>query len=110
MEWTMNALLEQPPTRTEVGNYFISNYPPFSCWTQDQIPKFRAALEGPADSRPLGLYVHLPFCRHRCLYCYFRVYPRRSRKDVDLYIDTVLKELSLYRDSAALRNRPLSSV
>ena len=110
MEWIMTASLEQPPIRTEVGNYFISNYPPFSCWTPDQIPKFRAALERAADSRPLGLYVHLPFCRHRCNYCYFRVYPRRSRKDVDLYIESVLKELSLYRDCAAFANRSLSSV
>ena len=106
----MNPILEFPPTRTEVGNYFISNYPPFSCWNAEHIPALRQRLDSRPDDRPLGLYVHLPFCRQRCHYCYFRVYPRCAREDVDLYIDSVLKELSLYRNSRAFLDRPVTSV
>ena len=29
--------------KTEVGSYFISNYPPYSQWTEDQLPAVREA-------------------------------------------------------------------
>ena len=32
---------------TTVGNYFISNYPPYSFWTQDHSSEAHAALERP---------------------------------------------------------------
>lgn len=98
-----------PPVRTSVGNYFISNYPPFSCWKPENIPSFLHALEQAPATGPLGLYVHLPFCRQRCQYCYFRVYPRRAPEDIGLYIEAVLKELSLYRQYPPFQ-RPFSSV
>jgi oxygen-independent coproporphyrinogen-3 oxidase len=106
----MNITLPSPPAETTVGNYFISNYPPFSCWTPQEIPKFLHALSRTPKPSPMGLYVHLPFCRQRCHYCYFRVYPRRNDEDVTLYIDSVLKELSLYRRYPAIENRALNSV
>ena len=31
-------------TKTEVGSYFIANYPPFSQWTAEQLPEIEAAL------------------------------------------------------------------
>jgi oxygen-independent coproporphyrinogen-3 oxidase len=106
----MNALLKQPQ-KTEAGNYFISNYPPFSCWSQEYIQAFVDALARPSKTfGPVALYVHLPFCRQRCHYCYFRVYPRRAPEDVTLYINSVLAELSLYANSAAFSGRPLRSV
>ncbi len=106
----MKPTLESTPINTEVGNYFISNYPPFSVWQPAEIPKLFHALSSDTSSGPLGLYVHLPFCRQRCHYCYFRVYPRRSPEDVDLYIDSVLKELALYQKYPAFQDRAFSSV
>ena len=32
---------------TTAGNYFVSNYPPFSCWNPQQVPQALAALETP---------------------------------------------------------------
>src|SRR5947208_1077104 len=62
-------------TRTEVGNYFVSNYPPFSQWKPEFVPAALDVLNQPARvADPLGLYIHIPFCRKRCLFCYFKVY------------------------------------
>jgi oxygen-independent coproporphyrinogen III oxidase len=106
----MNTVIKQPQTKTTVGNYFISNYPPFSCWTPQEIPKLVHALFTTPKPAPLGLYVHLPFCNQRCHYCYFRVYPRRNDEDVNLYVASVLKELSMYQCYPAIENRALNSV
>ena len=43
----------------------------------------------------IGLYVHIPFCPYKCNYCDFLTY---SNVDfmIDDYIDSLLKEISLY--------------
>ena len=45
--------------KTEVGSYFISNYPPFSQWSDGGLEAFEAVVQEPATSVPLGLYLHL---------------------------------------------------
>ena len=64
--------------KTEVGSYFIANYPPFSQWTTEAVADVRAALNAPPADVPLGLYLHMPFCRKRCKFCYFRVYTDKN--------------------------------
>ncbi|MGZ4986934.1 MAG: coproporphyrinogen-III oxidase family protein, partial [Limisphaerales bacterium] len=98
------------PLKTGVGNYFISNYPPFSRWSAEAIPHLRDALNWEKPDGPLALYVHLPFCRQRCHYCYFRVYPRRGEDETNIYIASVLKELQMYNACPAVSKRPLRSV
>jgi oxygen-independent coproporphyrinogen-3 oxidase len=107
----MIATLPPLPVETTVGNYFISNYPPYSTWQPELIPEFESVLTKPPTQRvPLSLYVHLPFGRQRCHYCYFRVYPHMPKAEVDHYIASVLKEFSLYRDCATFQGRPFESV
>jgi oxygen-independent coproporphyrinogen-3 oxidase len=88
-----------PPIQKEttVGNYFVSNYPPFSFWKTDAVPELLAATEkAPTPGTPLGLYVHIPFCRKRCHFCYFRVYTDKDASAIRNYIDAVIKEFTLY--------------
>jgi oxygen-independent coproporphyrinogen-3 oxidase len=88
-----------PPIQKETtaGNYFVANYPPFAFWKQEAIPEFAAALEmPPRPGVPLGLYTHIPFCRKRCHFCYFRVYTDKNADDIKGYIDALLKELAVY--------------
>ncbi len=64
-------------SKTEVGSYFISNYPPSRSGT---IPPSRR-LKRPSKRRqietfPLSLHPY-SFCRKRCRFCYFRVYMTR---------------------------------
>ena len=82
---------------TTVGNYFVSNYPPFSFWRPDAVDEFFAALQRPPQPEtPLGIYLHIPFCRKRCHFCYFRVYTDKDSAAIRGYIDAALKELALY--------------
>lgn len=82
---------------TTAGNYFVSNYPPFAFWKQEAIPDFLASLEQPPrPGVPLGLYTHIPFCRKRCHFCYFRVYTDKDANAIRGYLDAVLKEFAVY--------------
>ena len=78
--------------RTEVGNYFIANYPPFSVWRKDAVETdARPALAAPPGDVPLGLYLHIPFCRKRCHFCYFRVYTDKNASEVQAYLDVLAR-------------------
>lgn len=95
--------LQRPATvgpvekETTVGNYFVSNYPPFSFWKPERLPEVEAALERvPAPGTPLGVYLHIPFCRKRCHFCYFRVYTDKDATAIKAYLDLAIRELQLY--------------
>ena len=99
------------PTRTEVGSVFVSNYPPYSFWGMDQVPQAREALERPAaPGTPLGLYLHIPFCRKRCKFCYFKVYTEKTSGEVRRYLEALAREVELLAAMPAIRGRPLEFV
>jgi oxygen-independent coproporphyrinogen-3 oxidase len=98
--------------QAEVGSYFVANYPPFSVWTpqavhHDAIPALNSA---PAPGTPLGLYLHIPFCRKRCHFCYFRVYTDKNSQEVEDYLDVLVREMELYSRLPAFAKRPLNFV
>ena len=97
---------------TEVGSLFVANYPPFSVWTPEAVADdARGALASPAVAGvPLGLYLHIPFCRKRCHFCYFRVYTDKNAREVAGYLDALVREWQLYADQPAIAGRPLSFV
>jgi len=114
----------------EVGSYFVANYPPFSTWTAEAVarealpalgalhnsrrpglqPRRAAALKGRPTSVPLGLYLHIPFCRKRCHFCYFRVYTNKNAGEVEQYLDVLAREWDLLRQQPALSGRPIDFV
>jgi oxygen-independent coproporphyrinogen-3 oxidase len=98
--------------RTEVGSYFVANYPPFSVWTGDAVEReARPALEAAArPDVPLGMYLHIPFCRKRCHFCYFRVYTDKNARQIGQYLQALIHEWDLYRRQAAVAGRPLAFV
>ena len=82
---------------TTVGNYFVSNYPPFSFWKPELTSDVTAALDrSPRPGTPLGVYLHIPFCRKRCHFCYFRVYTDKDSSAIKAYLDLAVRELELY--------------
>jgi oxygen-independent coproporphyrinogen-3 oxidase len=98
--------------RTEVGSYFVANYPPFSVWTGDAVEgEAKPALQAAArPDVPLGVYLHIPFCRKRCHFCYFRVYTDKNAKQIGRYLQALTREWELYRRQPAVAGRSLSFV
>jgi oxygen-independent coproporphyrinogen III oxidase len=98
----MNAEITKDPqtmdeTKTEVGNYFVSNYPPYAFWTQEHVDEAYEALERkPASGTPLGVYLHIPFCRKRCHFCYFKVYTEKDANQIESYLKAAIRELEIY--------------
>ena len=81
--------------KTEVGSYFISNYPPFSQWTEEQVSELKTAMTTAPEDVPLGLYLHIPFCRKRCKFCYFRVYTDKKAGQIETYLSALSREIEL---------------
>lgn len=98
--------------KTGLGNYFIANYPPFSFWKQDHLPQAMDVLHNPAKDpeNPLGLYLHIPFCRKRCKFCYFRVYTDKNAHEIEVYLNALCKEIELYSQVPFVGDRPFKFV
>ena len=94
------------PESTTVGNYFVANYPPFSFWKPEYVAELHGALEHPSDPEtPLGVYVHIPFCRRRGHFCYFRVYTDKNSSQIRQYTNSVLTELENYAARPCIGDR-----
>ena len=95
-------------TTTQVGNYFVSNYPPFSQWKPEYVGDALAALDQPARvDEPFGLYLHIPFCRKRCKFCYFKVYTDKNASEIEVYLEALIKEAEYYARTRAFQGRQL---
>ena len=91
---------KETKAETKPGNYFVSNYPPFSFWKEEEVPCVESMLGSPTPgTAPLGMYYHVPFCRKRCHFCYFRVYTDKNSHDVRRYMDATISELKAYANS-----------
>ncbi|MHC4854289.1 MAG: coproporphyrinogen-III oxidase family protein [Planctomycetota bacterium] len=91
---------------TTAGNYFVANYPPFSAWRKDRVHLVHEQLDvDPDRDVSFGLYVHIPFCRKRCDFCYFRVYTDNDAARVRRYLDAVITELGIYASRPAFAGR-----
>src|SRR5688572_374930 len=97
---------------TGIGSYFVATYPPFSVWTPEAVAADALpALERPSPGGvPLGLYLHIPFCRKRCHFCYFRVYTDKNAQQVQQYLETLAREWERLAREPAIAGRPLDFV
>ncbi len=96
--------------KTEVGSYFISNYPPFSQWKTEYVDEVRQAMASPPRDVPLGLYLHIPFCRKRCKFCYFKVFTDNTAGEIETYVSALAREIELVSQQPAMGGRPFRFV
>ena len=81
-----------------------TSYPAVMHWGQAPAPwrwidDLGAALAAPASRA--AIYVHIPFCQSLCTFCGCNVRIVRNHALAAPYVDTVLREFSLYRDRLA---------
>ena len=97
-------------TKTEVGSYFISNYPPFSQWDAESLQEVESVMQAPPADVPLGLYLHIPFCRKRCKFCYFKVFTEKNSDQIEEYLAALCREIELVSRLPVMGNRPFRFV
>jgi len=97
--------------KTEVGSYFVANYPPGSTWSPAPGPAARAPVDHPPkEPRQRGRDHHLPFCRKRCKFCYFRVYTDKNADEVETYLSALSREIALYAGRPGFGDRQFEFV
>lgn len=67
----------------------------------------KAIIKGEAPQK-LGLYVHIPFCRHKCNYCMCDSYVPQSYQEVKTYLGILKKEIYILKP--LFKNVKLTSV
>jgi oxygen-independent coproporphyrinogen III oxidase len=88
----------------------LFSYPPISTWKP--IPEHQAtpeALWADSDQFSHNLYIHIPFCRQKCSFCYYSVAVIKEDTDVIWeYLKCLELEAQRYRDLFA--DRPIETV
>ena len=105
--------LDKILTDTDVGSVFVSNYPPYSFWNGEQVKAAEGVLQAPlpnGEATDLGLYLHIPFCRKRCKFCYFRVYVDKNADQIQQYLDALVREIEIYAQQPRIAGRPLKFI
>ncbi len=82
------------------GPYYTS-YPTGRQWTGEfGAENFRRGLEELVRSDPnvpLSLYLHIPFCKRRCRFCFCFAEVTRSRERIDEFLGVLFQEIQLVR-------------
>ncbi|MBO5229163.1 MAG: coproporphyrinogen dehydrogenase HemZ, partial [Lachnospiraceae bacterium] len=106
------ALLEEGKSDEEICDYMKSEYLASDKKINLSIEiakRERALLSGFDYRKGYSLYIGIPFCPTRCLYCSFTSYPLKVwEKRVDEYVDALCKEIEFV--AGELKGKPLNSV
>ncbi len=77
-----------------------TSYPTAPAWTDTfDAAAYERELSGRhSTTRPLSLYLHVPFCQERCLYCGCNVVIAKNDSIAVPYVDSLLTEIELTLD------------
>jgi oxygen-independent coproporphyrinogen-3 oxidase len=100
------------PAEPTDGNYFVAAYPPFSSWNKEAVGAAIARLQAApeAESPQLGVYLHVPFCAHRCDYCYYLSFSGGSRGQMADYVQALVREAEILAAQPAIAGRRVDFV
>jgi oxygen-independent coproporphyrinogen-3 oxidase len=103
-----NAGIEREDIKISSHSHHIVTYPPL-----DVLPEINPSKiysnKSPKFSREIALYLHLPFCTGKCLYCSYVTLPKQPKKFIDVYLEAVEKEISLLLQYPNLQNITVNS-
>ncbi|HYK97833.1 MAG TPA: coproporphyrinogen-III oxidase family protein [Candidatus Acidoferrales bacterium] len=83
---------------------FIAGYPPFEYLELDQ------AGDRMWQKPRFGLYLHLPYCRKRCTFCFYKVYTNRHLLPMDDYLAALHREIDMYGSRPEIRGRVVNTI
>ncbi|RME88077.1 MAG: oxygen-independent coproporphyrinogen III oxidase [Candidatus Hydrogenedentota bacterium] len=77
---------------TPVPRY--TSYPTALDWDQEYPEEnFLSALQNHPAEKPISLYMHIPFCEDRCLFCGCNVLVSRKREMANPFLDNLFLEI-----------------
>lgn len=47
--------------------------------------------------KPCSVYIHIPFCRFKCLYCHWMVHVDSPQSEIDVYLNSLALEIALWK-------------
>lgn len=86
--------MERENIKISSHSHHIVTYPPL-----DSLPLINPSKiyskKTPSKKREVALYLHLPFCTGKCLYCAYVSFANQSKKFIDKYINAIESEIRL---------------
>jgi oxygen-independent coproporphyrinogen-3 oxidase len=80
------------------GSFFPAgiHYPPITMYPDDTPEGFLADYQ-PPESQEFVVYVHIPYCARRCVFCHYPVVTGRSEDEMVQYVELLGEELRLWK-------------
>ncbi len=93
------------------GRFFPAgiHYPPITMYPDDEPENFLASYQ-PPESGEFVLYVHIPYCARRCVFCHYPVVTGRSEDEMVEYVDLLGQELQLWKQQIGVSQLKARSV
>jgi oxygen-independent coproporphyrinogen-3 oxidase len=63
----------------------------------------------PSGTDELSLYLHIPFCTGKCVYCQYKTFPNPPPEKLESYLSALEKEIDLVSKIPYVKNSPIFS-
>ena len=60
--------------------------------------------------KKLGIYIHIPFCRSKCMYCDFCSFPQIKKEKIDSYVNRLVDDILNYKIPSGVKYLPADTV
>jgi len=92
------------------GDFFPSvHYPSITMYPPVSEEKLCEGYHNPPDNK-FDIYVHIPFCIQRCVFCHYPVKTGDLSEEKDYYLDMLEKEMDIYMKRLGLRTIKARSI
>ena len=103
------AGIEREDIKLSSHSHHIVTYPPIE-FLPEISPSEIYSENSPRNPKEVALYLHLPFCTGKCLYCVYITLANQPSDFVDRYLNAVEKEIDLLLKNPNLQDITINSV